>query len=115
MSETSFHTISSVSEELNIPSHVLRFWEKKFDIITPRKSKTGRRYYSNKDLENIKIIKDLLYDKGYTISGALKFLQSNQGNVSNTTSTIDKNLLLNKLDETSNLILKAKEVIGKYL
>ena len=74
---SSYYTISNVSKKLNIPPHVLRFWEKKFNFVKPKKSETGRRYYSNQDLVNLEIIKDLLHEKGYTISGAIKYMKNN--------------------------------------
>ena len=54
---SSYYTISNVSEKLKIPPHVLRFWEKKFNFVKPKKSQTGRRYYSNQDIVNLEIIK----------------------------------------------------------
>ena len=50
---SSYYTISNVSEKLKIPPHVLRFWEKKFNFVKPKKSQTGRRYYSNQDIVNL--------------------------------------------------------------
>ena len=73
---SSYYTISNVSKKLKIPPHVLRFWEKKFNFIKPKKSKTGRRYYSNQDILNLEIIQDLLHNKGYTISGAIKLYKT---------------------------------------
>ena len=74
---SSYYTISNVSKKLNVPTHVLRFWEKKFNFIKPKKNQTGRRYYSNQDIINLEIIKDLLYNKGYTIAGAIKRMKNN--------------------------------------
>ena len=110
---TDYYTISDVSKKLNIPTHVLRFWEKKFLILNPSKNATGRRYYNNEDLENLKTIKDLLYEKGFTISGALKVLK-NKNNVSLTTSNEDNKEIIEKLDNCFNLILKAKNILDKY-
>ena len=78
MSEiSSYYTISNVSKKLKVPTHVLRFWEKKFNFIKPKKNQTGRRYYSNQDIVNLEIIKDLLHNKGYTIAGAIKHMKNN--------------------------------------
>ena len=78
MSEIStYYTISNVSKKLKVPTHVLRFWEKKFNFIKPKKNHTGRRYYSNQDIVNLEIIKDLLHNKGYTIAGAIKHMKNN--------------------------------------
>ncbi|HCR86266.1 MAG TPA: MerR family transcriptional regulator [Alphaproteobacteria bacterium] len=70
-----FKTIGEVSAELKISPHVLRFWESKFFAIKPHKRRGGHRYYSNNDIETIVEIKSLLYEKGYTIKGAQRFLK----------------------------------------
>jgi DNA-binding transcriptional MerR regulator len=71
-----FKTIGEVSAELKISPHVLRFWESKFQIIKPHKRRGGHRYYSATDVTKIIEIKALLYDKGFTIKGAQKYLKS---------------------------------------
>lgn len=70
-----FRTIGEVASEIGIPPHVLRFWESKFDIIKPHKRKGGHRYYKPADIQAIRDIKRLLYDEGFTIKGAQKFLK----------------------------------------
>ena len=74
-SESAFRTISEVSEELEIPQHVLRFWESKFPHIKPLKRGGGRRYYRPEDVQLLKRIRDLLYKDGYTIRGVQKLLR----------------------------------------
>lgn len=66
-------TISEVAEDLNVPAHVLRFWEQKFPHLSPLKRRGGRRYYRPEDIDNIRFIRKLLYVDGYTIKGAIKF------------------------------------------
>lgn len=78
-SATAFRTISEVSSELEIPTHVLRFWESKFSQVRPLKRGGGRRYYRPEDIELLQRIKTLLYDDGYTIRGAQKFLRASSG------------------------------------
>ena len=73
--ESAYHTISEVSKKLNLPTHVLRFWEKKFNNLNPKKVVGGRRYYSLHDMEKLKLIKKLLHDQGFTIPGAIKYLK----------------------------------------
>lgn len=70
-SSRALKTISEVSEILELPQHVLRFWETKFPQIQPLKRRGGRRFYRPQDVELLKIIKTLLHEKGYTIKGAL--------------------------------------------
>ena len=69
--QNSFYTISKTAEIIGVKSHVLRFWEKKFSSINPKKSLSGRRFYSSEDIETLLMIKNLLYDDGFTIKGAM--------------------------------------------
>jgi DNA-binding transcriptional MerR regulator len=73
-SETAFRTIAEVAVELDLPQHVLRFWESKFTQIRPLKRGGGRRYYRPEDVEVLRRIRSLLYQEGYTIKGAQKLL-----------------------------------------
>jgi DNA-binding transcriptional MerR regulator len=74
-STAAFRTISEVSEELNVPQHVLRFWETKFAQVKPMKRAGGRRYYRPEDVALLRNIRDLLYRDGFTIRGAQKHLR----------------------------------------
>lgn len=74
-SRDAFRTISEVSEWLDTPAHVLRFWESKFTQIKPVKRAGGRRYYRPVDMELLGGIKKLLHDDGMTIKGAQKLLR----------------------------------------
>ena len=73
-----FRTISEVSEMLNVPAHVLRFWETKFSSLKPLKRNGGRRYYRPDDVELLLRIRDLLYHEGYAIRGVQKLLASGE-------------------------------------
>ncbi|WP_108883350.1 MerR family transcriptional regulator [Anderseniella sp. Alg231-50] len=72
-----FRTISEVAEQLDVPQHVLRFWETRFSQIRPMKRGGGRRYYRPADVDLLKGIRTLLYGEGYTIRGAQKILKDN--------------------------------------
>jgi len=72
---TAFRTISEVAEDLNIPQHVLRFWETKFPQLKPLKRGGGRRYYRPEDIALLRRIGDLLYTQGYTIKGVQRLLR----------------------------------------
>src|SRR5690625_4515343 len=74
-SAAAFRTISEVSRELDIPQHVLRFWETKFSQVRPLKRGGGRRYYRPEDIELLRRIQGLLYDDGYTIKGVQRLLR----------------------------------------
>jgi DNA-binding transcriptional MerR regulator len=70
-----FRTISEVADELEVPKHVLRFWEAKFAHLKPMKRGGGRRYYRPEDVALLRGIRFLLYDDGYTIRGVQKILR----------------------------------------
>ncbi|RAU22523.1 MerR family transcriptional regulator [Paramagnetospirillum kuznetsovii] len=74
-SEAAFRTISEVADELDVPQHVLRFWEGKFPQVKPLKRGGGRRYYRPDDVALLRRIRDLLYSEGYTIKGVQKLLK----------------------------------------
>ena len=70
-----FRTISEVADELDIPQHVLRFWESRFPQIKPMKRAGGRRYYRPDDVDLLRGIRHLLYGEGYTIRGVQRILR----------------------------------------
>lgn len=74
-SATAYRTISEVSTDLNVPQHVLRFWETKFPQIRPLKRGGGRRYYRPEDVELLRRIQALLYKDRYTIKGVQRLLK----------------------------------------
>lgn len=74
-SKSAFKTIAEVAEELGMATHVLRFWETKFTQIKPMKATGGRRYYRPDDVEVLKLIQNLLYQKRYTIEGAQQLIK----------------------------------------
>ncbi len=74
-SPDAFRTISEAADELDLPQHVLRFWETRFSTIKPLKRGGGRRYYRPEDVLLLKGIRHLLYDQGFTIKGVQKILK----------------------------------------
>lgn len=70
-----FRTISEVADELDLPQHVLRFWESRFPNIRPMKRGGGRRYYRPEDIDLLRGIRHLLYGDGYTIRGVQRILR----------------------------------------
>src|SRR3569623_2146297 len=75
MSPDAFRTISEAAEELDLPQHVMRFWETRFSTIKPLKRGGGRRYYRPEDVLLLKGIRHLLYDQGFTIMGVQRMLK----------------------------------------
>ncbi len=74
-SPDAFRTISEVAQELDVPQHVLRFWESRFREIKPMKRGGGRRYYRPDDVDLLRGIRHLLYGEGYTIRGVQRLLR----------------------------------------
>ena len=70
-----FRTISEVADDLDLPQHVLRFWETRFRDIKPMKRGGGRRYYRPDDVDLLRGIRHLLYGEGYTIRGVQRILR----------------------------------------
>ncbi len=107
-SPQAFRTISEVSNEINIPAHVLRFWETKFPNINPLKRSGNRRYYRPEDVKLILKIKSLLYDNGYTVKGVQKLLKEKSDeynkNINNENNFKEK--LLSILVDIDNIIKK---------
>src|SRR6266852_1532966 len=77
-SAAAFRTISEVASELEVPQHVLRFWESKFSQIRPLKRGGGRRYYRPEDVTLLRRIRQCLYEDGYTIRGVQRLLREGQ-------------------------------------
>jgi DNA-binding transcriptional MerR regulator len=80
--ERLFYKISEVSTLTGLESYVLRYWESEFPILHPQKSRGGQRIYKKKDIETILKIKQMLYDKGFTIAGARRVLSARNGEAS---------------------------------
>ena len=78
-SAQAFRTISEVATELDVPQHVLRFWESKFTQVRPLKRGGGRRYYRPEDIDLLRRIRTLLYEDGYTIKGVQRLLKEGRG------------------------------------
>ena len=110
-SPDAFRTISEVSNETKIPTHVLRFWESKFSNINPLKRSGNRRYYRPEDVKLIIQIKTLLYENGYTVKGVQKLFKDKSNKLEKSNNIDDnigfvKNNLKIILDDIDNLIKK---------
>ena len=107
--QVNFFTISKTAEIIGVQTHVLRFWEKKFSVLKPKKSSSGRRYYSSADIEYLHMIKKLLYDKGFTIKGAVNLInQKYKKQSSNPQDSFNEKIYFIKslINEGSSLIKK---------
>ena len=104
-----FRTISEAADELNVPQHVLRFWETKFAFIRPMKRAGGRRFYRPQDIAVLKGVRRLLHDEGYTIKGVQRLhreqgvahlVAAGQGEVPQTDANLTE-LLAGDLDDAA--------------
>ena len=107
-SPLAFRTISEVTELLNVPQHVLRFWESKFTQIKPMKRGGRRRYYRPEDLLVLERIRDLLYTDGYTIKGVQNILKKEI----NETNVIKRDFSHKERAELNSIILDLEEIRG---
>jgi len=73
-----YYSIGEVAKIFDVNSSLIRFWESEFDLLKPKKNKNGKRLFTQKDLSNLKIIYDLVKDKGHTLEGAKKALKENR-------------------------------------
>ena len=85
-----YYSITEVSELTNVKPHVLRYWETEFKALKPKKNRAGNRTYRAGDIKVIQLIKQLLYDEGYTIAGAKKKLLQDKDNPTRRSSKKDK-------------------------
>ncbi len=93
-----FRTISEVADELNVPQHVLRFWEGKFPQLKPLKRGGGRRYYRPEDIALLRRIAGLLYSQGYTIKGVQRLLSDDGASPAGETPTAGIDAAMASLD-----------------
>ena len=118
-----YQTISEVSVQLDVPAHVLRFWESKFSVLKPLKRSGGRRYYRTEDIQLLKSIKSLLYDEGYTIKGAQnslkkrisasEFVQTNV--VEQPSSATRQSMAEGHLQKAESLLEEANKIVRRLL
>jgi DNA-binding transcriptional MerR regulator len=113
-SAAAFRTISEVSDELDVPQHVLRFWETKFSSVRPLKRGGGRRYYRPEDIGLLRRIRNLLYSEGYTIKGVQKLMREGQlktgtdgTSVARPRGAVDLNSVVEELTELRDMLRRA--------
>ena len=102
--EKIYYSIGEVAEMFNVNTSLIRFWEKEFDIIKPKKNKKGNRLFTREDLSNFHIIYHLVKEKGMTLKGAQKKMKENKEDAFNNFEVIQslnniKDLLLEIRDE----------------
>jgi DNA-binding transcriptional MerR regulator len=83
-----YYTMGEVAILFDVNQSLIRFYEKEFDILQPKKNKKGNRYFTPEDIENLRIIFHLTRDKGYTLTGAKEYLKNNMADTKDSTRVI---------------------------
>ena len=103
-----YYSISEVCEMTQLKQYVLRYWENEFDILKPSKNRSGNRIYTKDDIDNIIVIKRLLYEEKYTIEGAKKVL-ADDSSEQTTVYNQDASELIQEIRSDVNSIIKDLE------
>ena len=85
-----YYSIGEVADMFAVNTSLIRFWEKEFDVLQPKKNKKGNRLFTKKDIANLRIIYHLLKERGFTIDGARKKLKDNKEDTAKNVEVIDK-------------------------
>lgn len=94
--EKLYYSISEVSEMFGVNNSLIRFWEKEFDIIKPKKNKKGNRMFTPQDVENLRVIYHLVKERGFTLQGAQQKLKENKTDAFKAVEVVDR---LNKVKQ----------------
>jgi DNA-binding transcriptional MerR regulator len=90
MADKLYYTIGEVAGMFNVNTSLIRFWEKEFSILKPQKNQKGNRLFTSKDIENFRLIYNLVKEKGYTIQGAREYLSKNRGDAQKNQEIVKK-------------------------
>jgi DNA-binding transcriptional MerR regulator len=101
--EKLYYSIGEVAKMFDVNTSLIRFWEKEFDVIKPKKNKKGNRFFTKQDIDNLHLIYHLVKEKGMTLSGAKKKIKDNKEDTTNNFEVIKS------LTEIKNLLLEIKE------
>lgn len=101
--EKLYYSIGEVSKMFNVNTSLIRFWEKEFDVIKPKKNKKGNRFFTKQDINNIQLIYHLVKEKGMTLSGAKKKLKDNRDDTANNFEVVKS------LNEIKSLLNQIKD------
>lgn len=88
--EKRYYSIGEVAAMFEVKSSLIRFWEKEFDILQPKKNKKGNRLFTPKDVENLKLIYHLVKERGFTLKGAQTKLRQNKGDTAKNAEVVDR-------------------------
>jgi DNA-binding transcriptional MerR regulator len=100
-----YYTMGEVTEMFGVNASQIRFYEKEFDVLKPKKNKKGNRLFTPEDVENLKIIFHLVDEKGFTLKGARDYMKTNKDDVKDNQKVIDS------LERIKDFLLKLNEEI----
>ncbi len=106
MAKKLFYKIGEVAEMFNVNPSLIRYWEQQFDFIRPKKTRSGLRKYTQKDIDNFNIIYHLIKEKGLTIKGAKEYIREKKEN-----NDIDKLQVINTLKRTKTFLKEVMEYL----
>lgn len=98
-----YYTIGEVSKMFDVNTSLIRFWEKEFDIIKPKKNKKGNRLFRQQDIENLQLIYHLVKERGFTLDGAKKKLKENKED------TVNQVKMVQSLQKIRTFLIDLKE------
>jgi len=98
-----YYTMGEVAILFDVNQSLIRFYEKEFDILQPKKNKKGNRYFTPEDIENLKIIFHLIRDKGYTLNGAREYLKNNM------TGSKDNHKVISSLENLKKFLIEVRD------
>lgn len=101
--EKRYYAIGEVAEAFGVNTSLIRFWEKEFDVLNPRKNAKGNRKFTPKDVQNLKLIYHLVKERGFTLDGAKLQLKENRR------KTLNNYELIEKLESIKAELLKIKD------
>lgn len=104
--EKLYYTIGEVASMFDVNTSLIRFWEKEFDIIKPKRNKKGNRLFTKQDVENFYIIYHLVKERGLTLEGAKKKMKDNKDD------TINNFEVIKSLQEIKAILLEVKDSLG---
>ncbi|MFO7656390.1 MAG: MerR family transcriptional regulator [Bacteroidales bacterium] len=101
--EKLYYSIGEVAKIFNVNTSLIRFWEKEFDVIKPKKNKKGNRFFTQQDIDNFHLIYHLVKEKGMTLNGAKKKIKENKED------TQDNFEVIKSLNEIKGLLLEIRD------
>ena len=103
--EKLYYSIGEIAEMLNVNTSLIRFWEKEFETISPKKNKKGNRMFSREDVQNLKLIYHLVKEKGYTLQGAQSSLRDRKK------GALEELEAIERLQRVRSFLLEIKELL----